>query len=172
MNLLITDLHSATPCHFTWFGNEQNSTILVFFKTCIKGECADNPKTEYDSLTNTCNDVNECDRWLKPDGAEKDLYTLYEEALRAGGAGTTEWNAIVTNEASVYDKNNILFDAVAGSATKHIIAKGAPHNMLCANAAAQPSIGTATYDTAKSYNLKECFCSKYNCRDFAFYNWI
>lgn len=124
----------------------------------FQGECADNPKTEYDSLTNTCNDVNECDRWLKPDGAEKDLYTLFEEAMRAGGvnAGDAEWTAIVTTEASVYDKNNILFDPVAGSATKNIIAKGAPHNMLCANAAAQPSIGTATF-SGNSYNLKECF---------------
>ena len=93
--------------------------------------------------------------------------------MRAGGAnaGDAEWDNIVTNAASVYDKNNILFDAVAGSATKNIIAKGAPHNMLCANAAAQPSIGTATF-SGNSYNLKECFCSKYNCRDFAFYNWI
>lgn len=77
--------------------------------------------------------------------------------MRAGGAnaGDTEWDNIVTNAASVYDKNNILFDAVAGTATKNIIAQGAPHTMLCGNVAAQPSIGTATYDPAKSYNLKE-----------------
>ena len=109
-------------------------------------------------MTNQCNDVNECDRWLKPDGAEKDLYTLFEEATRAGAVGTT-WTAITTTAVEVYDKNNILFDddsSVGGSASKHIIAKGAPNDMLCNVAGAQPSIGTATF-SGNGYNLKEWF---------------
>ena len=106
--------------------------------------------------------MNECDRWLKPDGAEKDFYTLYEEAVRAGGAGTTEWAHVVTNSITVYDLNNILFETTttpAGAAGKHIIAAGIPNTNLCANAAAQPSIGTATFanGTGDDFNLQEWF---------------
>lgn len=134
---------------------------MKYFTTFFKGKCSDYPKTEYDSLTNTCVDVNECDRWLKADGADKDLYTLYEEAIRAGD-GTAAWSAIVgaSPEVTVYDLNNILFETSAtGSAGTHIIAKGVPNAQLCANADAQPSIGTNKFadGTGNDYNLKEWF---------------
>ena len=88
---------------------------------------------------------------------------MYEEAVRTGGSGSTEWDKVVTDTVTVYDLNNILFETttspVAGAAGTHIIASGAPNANLCANAAAQPSIGTATFanGTGADFNLQEWF---------------
>ena len=132
----------------------------IYFPTLFKGKCQDYPKEQYDSLTNTCVDVNECDRWLKPDGAEKDFYTLYEEAVRTGGDGAAEWKKIVDDDVTVYDLNNLLFETTSGGAAgKFIIASGKPNANLCANVGAQPSIGTATFakGTGADFNLQEWF---------------
>ena len=128
---------------------------------CLEGKCVEDPKEEYDSLTNDCVDVNECDRWLVPAGSDKDLYTLYEEALRAGNDGAAEWTNIITTVVNIYDKNNILQTYTPSTSNVYEIARGAPNDMLCGLTGAKlPSVGASTYDATgaiKPYNLKECF---------------
>ena len=142
--------------------------------TCLDGQCVEDPKEEYNSLTNQCVDVNECDRWLIPTGSDQDLYAAYEAAVRGSGASsqaaTDAWNAIETDSVSIYDKNNLLQDTTLTGVTAgngiFKIAEGTPHDNLCGKAGATvPSIGTLTFaasaDTPATA-LKDCFLFNQN----------
>jgi len=103
-----------------------------------KGEC-DNKLEEYNSVENTCTDINECDRWLaeyQTDG--KNIYEEYEEIMRSGSA--TAW----ADAKAVWDKLSTDLVITDKNGIKDPLTQtGKPEDMLCKKDTAQrPSNGS------------------------------
>jgi hypothetical protein len=105
---------------------------------CHAGEC-DHEHEDYNSLTNSCTDIDECDRWLVAEGETESIHVRYEKLMKVGSYTTaaTVWAELTTSK-DIYDTEGLIQDGSNGYEVQ-----GQPIAMTCGATHAGSSVYSA-----------------------------